>query len=882
MNDLNFSGNPSLPPQNMEAEEAVLGGILLDPEAISRVIDKLKPEAFYANNNKVVYEAAIALHSQGKPTDLMSMATYLTDHNKLQSIGVRQKLRELTDITISAVNVDALADMVIEKYDRRQLIKTGNELVQLGHQTEIPIDEVKNTAEQKVYSVTQSNRKSTLSKIGDIALLNYQETVDIYNGLKAAGIPYGYHDLDAITHGLQKGNLIYVAGRPASGKTSYAMNIASYVGGKLKLPVVIFGFEMTKEENTKRFLSVESHVELGKIISGRLSSEEWIRYREAVSRLQNEYNIYIDDNTGNTVNSIHSACRSLSAQTGEIGLVIVDYIQLMDEPGFKPGERQLELSQISRKFKKMAGELNCPVMVLSQLSRGVEQRTDKRPMMSDLRDSGCLTGDTLISVASSGLQTPIKDLVGKSGFTVWALNEQTMKLEESVVSNAFSTEVKSVFEIETRLGRKIKATGNHKFLTIQGWKRLDELSVKEHLCLPRVLPSAQSKKQSITYDEAALLGHLIGDGCTLPSHSIQYTTGKLELGELVATLTTNIFGDKISPRIEAQANQQCYQVYLPATESLGRKGRNPISEWLDSLEVFGLRSYEKFVPKKMFAQPQKTISCFLKHLWSTDGSIGIFGKKKPKPVCNYATSSKRLAYDIQTLLLTLGINARVSIVPQGKRKDQYHVTITGQNNLMKFIKSVGVVDKESSSKLQFINDYFQNRTGNPNVDIIPKSVWKDLVVPAMQTIGMTARQMASSLGKAYNGSAIYNSNLSRARACEISNLVKSPELSALANSDVYWDKIVSITYCGDEEVYDLTVPGLHNFVANNIVVHNSLEQDANLVMMLYRDEYYNPETIDKGIAEIIIVKHRNGPTGTVKLLFDAEYTQFKNMERQTW
>ena len=394
MEELSFGNSANrLPPQNMEAEEAILGGILLDPEAITRIIDKLKPEAFYSPNNRVVYEAALALHSQGIPPDLIAMANWLTDHNKLQSIGVRQKLRELTDNVISASSIDVFADMVMEKFDRRQIIRTGNELVELGNQLTTPIDEVKNLSEQKVYAVTQSNRKSTLSKIGDIAQSNYQETCDIALGLKPAGIPYGYYDLDAMTHGLQRGNLIYIAGRPASGKTSYAMNIASHVGGKLGLPVAIFGFEMTKEENTKRFLSVESHVELSKILSGRLNDEEWIRYRDAVARLKNEYNVFIDDNTGNTVGSIHSVCRSLTAQTGELGLVIVDYIQLMDEPGFKSGERQLELSQISRKFKKMAGELNCPVMVLSQLSRGVEARTDKRPMMSDLRDSGSLEQD---------------------------------------------------------------------------------------------------------------------------------------------------------------------------------------------------------------------------------------------------------------------------------------------------------------------------------------------------------------------------------------------------------------------------------------------------------------------------------------------------------
>lgn len=393
MNDLNFSGNPALPPQNMEAEEAILGGILLDPEAITRVIDKLPPQAFYESNNRVVYEAAVALHSQGKPTDLLSMTTWLTDHNKLQGIGVRQKLSTLVKETISAVNIEAMAELVVEKYDRRQLIKTGNELVQLGHQTETPIEEVKNQAEQKVYAVTQSTRKSQLSPIGDVAVSNYNDTFEIASGLKPAGIPYGYHDLDAMTHGLQRKNLVYVAGRPASGKTAYAMNIASHVGGVLKLPVAIFGFEMSKEENTQRFLSAVSHVPLSKLISGRLNDDEWQRYLAAVHKLKTDYKVFIDDNTGNTVSSINSACRSLASEVGELGLVVVDYIQLMSEPGFKPGERQLELSYISRKFKMMAGELNCPVMVLSQLSRGVEQRTNKRPMMSDLRDSGSLEQD---------------------------------------------------------------------------------------------------------------------------------------------------------------------------------------------------------------------------------------------------------------------------------------------------------------------------------------------------------------------------------------------------------------------------------------------------------------------------------------------------------
>jgi replicative DNA helicase len=331
-----------------------------------------------------------------------------------------------------------------------------------------------------------------------------------------------------------------------------------------------------------------------------------------------------------------------------------------------------------------------------------------------LRESGCLAGDTLVTLADSGIQIPIKELVGKFGFAVWALNEKTMQLEKAIVSNAFSTGMKSVFTLKTRLGRKIKATGNHKFLTIHGWKRLDELSPKQHLCLPRCLPS--TGEQTMAYAEVALLGHLIGDGCTLPSHAIQYTTREIDLAENVAFLARELFGDAIVPRISPE--RRWYQVYLSAAQRLTHGVRNPIAKWLDSLGVFGLRSYEKFVPQDLFS-----------------------------------------------------------------------------------------------------------------------------------------------------------------RVLKVANIVKSGKLLALANTDIYWDEIISIKLDGEEEVFDLTVPRLHNFVANNIIVHNSIEQDADIVMMLYRDEYYSPDTPDRGIAEVHLAKHRNGPTGTIKLLFDPQFTKFKNLAR---
>ncbi|MCC5646164.1 replicative DNA helicase [Nostoc sp. CHAB 5824] len=867
-----LSGSDRLPPQNIEAEEAILGGILLDPEAISRVSDRLLSEAFYISAHKDIYQAAVRLHAQGKPTDLLSVTSWLTDHEILARIGGRNKLATLVDRTVSAVNIDALAGLVMEKYLRRQLIKAGNEIVHLGYETETELPTVLDQAEQKVFAVTQERPQSGLVHISDTLINNFQDIEDRNQGIALPGIPCGFYDLDAMTSGFQRSDLIIVAGRPSMGKTAFCLNLAHNIAASYKLPVAVFSLEMSKEQLTQRLLASEAQIESSYLRTGRLSQTQWEPLSRAIGILS-EMPIYIDDTPNITVTQMRSQARRLQAELGiELGLIVIDYLQLMEGAG---DNRVQELSKITRQLKGLARELSVPVIALSQLSRGVEARTNKRPMLSDLRESGCLTGDTLVTLADSGLQVPIRELAGKSDFAVWALNQATMQLEKAIVSHAFSTGIKPVFTLITRLGRKIRATGNHKFLTIDGWCRLDELSPKEHLCLPRHLPSPG--EPTMTYAEVALLGHLIGDGCTLPRHAIQYTTREIDLAENVAFLAREVFGDSIVPRISPERGW--YQVYLSATKRLTHSVRNPIAKWLDSLGVFGLRSYEKFVPQDLFSQPQELIACFLRHLWSTDGSIKLVAGKKPRPIAYYASSSERLAFEVQTLLLRFGINARLRIVPQvGKGRDQYHVIITGKPDLELFILHVGAVGKYKLSSLQEISEHLENCIHNTNRDIIPKCVWKTHAVPAMQAVGLTTRVLDSHLETSYCGSTLYKANLSRERALKVANVVQSNKLLALANSDIYWDEIVSIERSKEEEVFDLTVPSLNNFVANNIVVHNSIEQDADLVIMLYRDEYYSPDTPDRGIAEVIIAKHRNGPTGTAKLLFNPQFTKFQNLK----
>ncbi len=872
--ELNFQAynEDRLPPQNIEAEESILGGILLDPEAIARIREVLTADAFYIGAHRDIYNGAQALHDRGLPTDLISITAWLNDNGLLGKIGGQSKLAQLVERTVSAVNIDRYAALVMDKYLRRQLIKAGYEINQLGYETSSQLDVVLDRAEQKVFGVTQKRPQRDFVSIENTLVHTFHE-IELRNEEQALpGLMTNFYDLDAMTGGLQRSDLIIIAGRPSMGKTAVSLNIAHQIAANYRLPVAVFSLEMSKEQLVQRLLASEAGIESQRLRAGRISQNEWEPLSHAIGMLS-ELPIFIDDTANLTVTEMRSKSRRLLAERGgEIGLIVLDYLQLMEGSG--SDNRVQELSRITRSLKGLARELNVPVVALSQLSRGVETRTNKRPMLSDLRESGCLVGDSLVTLADSGVQVPIRELVGQSGFAVWALNEATMQLERAVVSHAFATGVKPVFKLKTRLGRSIRATGNHKFLTIDGWRRLDELQVGWRLALPRRLPS--SSEQSMSNSHLALLGHLLGDGCTLPNHAIQYTTREEDLAELVASLAIQCFGDEVKPRIVRELDW--YQVYLSAGYHLTHKVRNPVVRWLDSLGAFGLRSYEKFVPRRVFEQSQQSLELFLRHLWSTDGCIKASRGKCHYPSVYYASSSQRLAQDVQSLVLRLGINARLRVSPQpGKGRDQYQVWVTGKPDLEKYIHLIGAVGNYKQQAIKEIANYIEERAGNTNRDVIPRDVWRMYAVPAMVNIGLTTRQMHDRLAVAYSGTALYKQNISRDRAARLATVVQSDEIERLANSDVYWDEITSIEADGEEEVYDLTVPIFHNFISNNIVVHNSIEQDADIVLMVYRDEYYFPDSPDRGVTELIITKHRNGPTGVIKLLFDPQYTRFRNM-----
>lgn len=866
-----------LPPQNREAEEAVLGSLLIDPDAIFEVANFLKAQSFYSVANRWVYESILTLHQRSDPIDSLTVIEELRRRDQLEEVGGEAYIVGLVSAVPTSINARAYGQIVEAAALRRDLINAAGTIAGLAYEEDEDINVVIDRAEQTLFAISEQRTTRDLTPVKQIAEEYLARIEELHaRDQDIVGVPTGFIDLDRLLGGLNKSDLVILAARPGMGKTSLQNAVALTAAKTYNKRIAIFNLEMSGEQLVQRMLAAETRIDIQRLRRGNLHDHEWPLFYEAVQRLS-ETRIFIDDTPSISPMQLRTKCRRLYAEHG-IDLVMIDYLQLMQSDRGS-NNRVQEIGEISRGLKQLARELDVPVLAAAQLSRAVESRQEKRPQLSDLRDSGCLTGGTLVPLADTGQRVPMRELCGRKDFYIWALNEDTLKLEKARVSNAFSTGTKPIYRLTTRLGRTIRATGNHRFRSFDGWKRLDEFAEGDRLALPRYLPAKQ--EQTLTNEQLALIGHLIGDGCTLPRHAIQYTTREKDLAHIVSDLAMDVFGHEIEPNIKQE--RQWFQVYLSSTRHHTHGVRNAVSEWFDEMGIFGLRSHEKFVPELIFTQPVNAIAVFLRHLWSTDGCIRMRKTgSRQYPAVYYATSSNRLAYDVQSLLLCVGINARVKVVSQGaKGRDQHHVIVSGYDDLETFVTVIGTVGAYKLESLREIERYLSEKVGNTNRDVIPATIWREYVVPAMQVEGMTGRQMQATINQPYCGTSLYKQNVSRTRAAVVAEAVNSLELTKLAESDIYWDEIVSIEPDGEEEVFDLTVPIHHNFVANDIVVHNSIEQDADIVMFIYRDEYYNPDTTDRpGIAEINVAKHRNGPTASIDLYWNGELASFSNLQRQ--
>ena len=383
-----------IPPHSIEAEQSVLGGIMLDNRAWDQVVDRLRDGDFYRHEHRLIFRAMVKLTELSKPMDVLTVAETLRETQTLDQAGGEVFLFELANNTPSAANITAYADIVKERSVLRQLISAAGEIADHAFNTQgRSIVDILDGAERSIFSISEHGTKNT----GPVNIKDFlASTMDRIDTLFHAntlitGVPTGYQDFDNMTSGLQPSDLVIIAGRPSMGKTTLAMNIAEHVAIKSRAPVLIFSMEMPGEAIVMRLLSSLCRIDQLRIRTGRLADEDWPRISSTVSMLS-DAPLFIDDTPGLSPAEMRARARRLAKEHGQIGLIVVDYLQLMQVPGFNEN-RTAEISEISRSLKSLAKELKVPVIALSQLNRGLEQRADKRPVMSDLRESGAIEQD---------------------------------------------------------------------------------------------------------------------------------------------------------------------------------------------------------------------------------------------------------------------------------------------------------------------------------------------------------------------------------------------------------------------------------------------------------------------------------------------------------
>jgi replicative DNA helicase len=1028
------------PPHDVAAEQCVLGGMLLSKDAISDVIEVIRPTDHYRPAHQLVHEAILDLYGRGEPADAITVANELTRRGEIGRVGGGVYLHTLIASVPTAANAGYYARIVRERAILRRLVEAGTRIVQFGYAGDADADDLVDRAQAEVYAVTDRRASEDYHSLSEImpGALDEIEAIGSHGGA-LTGVPTGFADLDALTNGLHPGQMVVIAARPAVGKAlaldtplptpagwttmgeirvgeqllgsdgkptlvvaatevmhgrpcyevefddgeiivadanhqwltwnpvasvppqvvttqevaaslrrglvscpsnhavaltarselvqaartmapaageyrpgrpqperwRYIVTVRSvlsrpvrcvqvasrdhlYLAGRGMIPThnstlaldfaraaairnsmatVLFSLEMGRNEITMRLLSAEARVPMHTMRTGQMNDDDWARLARRMSEVA-DAPLFIDDSPNMSLMEIRAKCRRLK-QRHDLKFVIIDYLQLMSSPK-RTENRQQEVSEMSRSLKLLAKELEVPLIALSQLNRGPEQRTDKKPLLSDLRESGCLTADTRILRADTGSEVTLGDLLasGEKNVPVWSMDER-LRLVPQVMTHAFPSGVKEVFRVRLASGREVHATANHPFLTFNGWCPLGELKMGSRVAIPRQVPTPLDTRET-PEPELVMLAHLLGDGSFVRNQPIRYAS--TDEANLVAVTDAARHFAVTAIRDDYPA-AHCTSLRLPAPYRLARGRRNPIAEWLDSMELFGRRSHEKFIPQHIFSLPQNQLALFLRHLWATDGSVTV--AKSGVVRVYYSTTSERLARELQLLLLRFEIVARLRAVGNTYGSPQWTVDVTGVGDQLRFLNQIGVHGKRGIAVIK-AQERLAEMTAAGRFDTIPSEVW-ERVSQVMQERSISLNRMRVAIGTTSRGDLNTAICPTRSRIRRIAEVLGDAELEMAATNDVFWDTIKSIEGIGYQPVYDATVTGTHNFIVNGISLHNSIEQDADVVILLHREDAYERESPRAGEADLIVAKHRNGPTATVTVAFQGHYSRFVDM-----
>ena len=869
-------------PHNLDAEASILGGVILRNDVLLH-LESLESADFYDQRHKVIWEAIRNLEATARPIDVVTLENEIEKGGKLDAIGGISFLGELALRVPTAENVVAYTEIVRDHSQARKLILAAGEIVENGFEDGLEVRDYLDDAEAKIFEVTQRKDKSgpePLKGLVKKVFSSLDERFKSEGGI--TGVPTGFADLDVKTAGLQPTELIILAARPAMGKTSFAMSLAQNAATSGSWPVLVFSLEMSSTQLAERMLCSEAKVDSSALRRGQLQRQDMTNLTYAAATLS-KAPILIDDSPALSIREVRARARrfrsdpSLFPRDGtskKCGLIVIDYLQLMrGSPQAAKASREQEISEISRGLKSLAKEIECPVLALSQLNRSLEQRTDKRPQLSDLRE--CVTGDTLVALAD-GRHVPIASLVGETPEVI--AMDASERLVTAKSDKVWCVGKKPVFEVKLASGRTIRCTAKHRLYGANGWRRLEDLVVGDRLAIARTLP-----EPAITANwsdkRVALLGQMIGDGSYLKHQPMRYTTESEPNAEAV-TLGALDLGSTVK-RYAGRNNW--FQLLISGNGN--RWHAAGVNRWLRELEIFNQRSHQKRVPSEVFTLSNAHIALFLRHLWATDGCIFV-SKTESRARVYFASNSRGLAEDVAGLLLRFGIVGRIKTIAQGNYKPQFPVDISGVEQQRRFVELIGAYGHRIDQAKVLVS-LLSTKVSNTNVDTLPVEVFERIHL-AMGQRGITRHQFAQTrqaiTGTVTAGSGLFRKAPARGTLLTYAEILEDDELRRIATSDVFWDRITAITPVGEEEVFDLTVPGPESWIANNsIISHNSgaIEQDADVILFIYRDVVYNKESENPDIAEVILGKNRHGATGTVETRFEGRYTRFENLSQRS-
>ena len=1069
MNEPQFSSSSDrLPPQNIEAEEDILGGILLDPEAISRVAELLQPESFALKSHQIIYRATLTLHSQGKPTDLMTVTTWLADQKLLEQVGGQLKLTQLVDRTVSAVNIDQYGLLVVAKKIRRSLITGGHTIIELAYDTSQDLETVLDKAEQQIFNISQVRPQQDLVSIGETLIDTFQEIEDRNEGISLPGIPCGFYDLDAMTGGFQRSDLIIIAGRPSMGKClSFDSKIVLSDGSVVTIEDIYnrqkaqiltlennWKFKITEPSNfiddgikpvfrvttklgrfvestiTHPFLTIQGWRPLGEIKPGDKIAVPR-QFNSFGSEKLPEYQVKI-----------------LGYLLGDGGLTNINRISFKDSPKSTPPPPPCQWGAKRDNYR-----------IKQDFVESIQQLIENKPEIYPLLTKGRVIEGLVIWLETIGLSTPspppcqwgakrdnyrikqdfvesIQQLIEnkpeiyplltkgrvRDGLVIWmetigfwgknshqkTIPEIIFKLERSQIAlflnRLFATDGWATIlasgqcqlgygSVSEELARQVqhlllrfgiiatlkKRSVKYKETIQTAWQLdiTDALSIKIFIseigifskeeALLKIENALMNKRYQTNRDLIPIeiwqeIATVKGDEswqslakrAGIPGYS-NIHVGKRQLSRerlwsLATTLdnlplqqlaTSEIYWDEIVS-IEFMGEKQVYDLTIPETHNFVANdicvhntsfavglGHNIAKGQKLPIAVFSLEMSKGQLVQRLLSSEAKIESNRIRSgrisqsEWepltmaiSSLAELPIFIDDTPNiTVTEMRSKARRLQAEnggvlglilIDYLQLMEGASdnrvqelSRITRSLKGLARElsvpvialsQLSRSVESRTNkrpMLSDLRESGCLTGDSlitlaDTGLQVPIKELIDKSGFPVLALNEKTMKLEIAIVsnAFSTGIKPVFTLTTRLGRKIRATANHKfltiegwKRLDELhRGCPIA----LPSFT-IENSDINWDEIVSIIPDGEEEVFDLTVPGLHNFVANNIIVHNSIEQDADLVMMIYRDDYYNPDTPDRGITEIIMAKHRNGPTGTIKLLFDPQFTKFRNL-----